>query len=477
MFIDQSANGATNALTPYLQGTSHSDADQGPWLSIIYFTVYYTSLLASPWMIARFTRTPVWFTGHALFALGALGTATLGGSFRGLQISQGIEALGQGTFFVCAVTTVLAIFPQKIAFVGFMIFAATSLIGAAAGYAIGGAFVDANAWQHFYIIYALLALIAAAIVTLTVPNTTHVRPSPPADVPGFAFIAVAMLCFTYLAQFGERSDWFSNGAIAGWAATMLIAAGSFIVWELFGTKVPFVNIRLFASNSNLRWGSVLAFALGIPLFGSTTYVQFFEQSLLFSPYVAGREFLWRAATIVVFVPFVAYALGKKIIDPRWIVLPGFAFVAISYVLQYEVSATSARPETFDLSILFSGVGFAMLFSPIASSVLGTLPQRYFTQGIAFFKFALVVSGSAATALLMVLVDHRSALHRSDLAGSVAPGSANLATFQYTGGTPADLAVLVSGQSLALAYGDVALYTAILVALVAPLTFALRPPPK
>jgi hypothetical protein len=183
----------------------------------------------------------------------------------------------------------------------------------------------------------------------------------------------------------------------------------------------------------------------------------------------------RAITIVAFVPFVAFALGRRINDPRAIIIPGFVAVAISYVLQYQDSSTLARPETFDVSILFSGMGFAMLFSPIASSVINSLPQRYFTQGVAFFKLILVVSGSGVTALLAVLVDHRTALHRSDLIGAVGPGTANLAVFQYSGGTPSGLATLISGQSTALAYGDAALYTAVLVVIIAPLTFAIKPP--
>ncbi len=475
VFIDQSANGATSALSSYLAGSGHADADQSPWLTIVYFTVYFTSIIASPWMIARFTRRPVWAIGHATFALGAIGTALSANSFAGMEFWQGVEALGQGTFFVCAVTTVLAIFPQKINFIGFMIFAATSLIGAAAGYAIGGYFVDLNAWTDFYVIYACLAVVAATIVTVTVPNTTRVLPTPPYDVVGFALVAVTMLCYNYLAQFGERSDWFTNGAIVQYALSMAAAASAFVAWELWGTREPFVDLRLFTTTPNLRYGSLLAFVLGVPLFGSTTYVQFFEQSLLFSPYVAGREFLLRAITIVVFVPFVAFALGRKILDPRAIIIPGFVAVAISYALQYYDSSTTARPETFDLSILFSGVGFAMLFSPIASSVINSLPQRYFAQGVAFFKLVLVVSGSGVTALLAVLVDHRTALHRSDLAGAVASGTANLAIFQYSGGTMSGLATLIGGQSTALAYGDAALYTAVLVAVVAPLTFAIKPP--
>ena len=475
VFIDQSANGATSSLTPYLVGSSHSDTDQSPWLTIVYFSIYFTSLIASPWMIARFTRRPVWAIGHVTFAAGAIGTALSSNSFTGLQFWQGVEALGQGTFFVCAVTTVLQIFPQKISFVGFMIFAATSLIGAAAGSAIGGAFVDANVWTHFYVIYAFMAIAAATIVVFTVPNTTRVLPRPPYDVVGFALVLATMVCFNYLAQFGERSDWFANGAIVGFGVTMVLGAAAFVLWELWGTKEPFVNLRLFVTTPNLRYGSLLAFVLGVPLFGSTTYIQFFEQSLLFSPYVAGREFSLRAITIVLFVPFVAFALGRKIVDPRFIIIPGFVAVGISYVLQYYASATESRPETFDVSILFSGVGFAMLFSPIASSVIGSLPQRYFAQGIAFFKLILVVSGSGVTALLAVLVDHRNALHRSDLVGAVAPGSANLAIFQYSGGNISSLTTLISGQSLALAYGDAALYTAVLVALAAPLTFALKPP--
>jgi DHA2 family multidrug resistance protein len=473
VFLDQSANVMVQTATPYMQGTLGASADEGPWLTITYSTMYYLSLIASAFMIQRFGRRRVWVIGHGTFAIASLGCA-LTPDFHGVVLWRALQGAGQGTFFVCAVMTILRVFPPQIAFIGFAVFASTSLAGPAAGPAIGGWFVDENAWQWLFVLQAGLAIIASLIVAGVLRDPPETAPRPEFDPLGLALAFFHYFTFHYLAQFGERRDWFENGQIRWIGLAFGAATSAFIWWELFGTNHPFIKMRLF-ENHNLRYGALLGFVLGVPLFGASVFLQYLQTAVGFSPSLAGALLAVRIFAILAFVPFVAYSLGKRLIDPRYMIVTGFVLVGVSYWLQFLTTTSESDFGTFVSSVLISGAGFALLFSPIASTVLTSIPPADFTRGVAIFKLTLTTGGAVASTALGVIVDHRSAYHLAHLAGSVSSASAAVATFAPAG--PRVLTQLVTQQSAVLAYADTALYTAVLVVCVAPLAIVLRPPPR
>lgn len=459
--------------TPYMQGTLGASADEGPWLTITYSTMYYLSLIASPFMIQRLGRRRIWVLGHSTFAIASLGCA-LTPDFHGVVLWRALQGAGQGTFFVCAVMTILRIFAPQISFIGFGVFASTSLAGPAAGPAIGGWFVDENAWQWLFVLQAGLAVIASLIVAGVLRDPPDTGPRAEFDPLGLVLGFFHYFTFHFLAQFGERRDWFGSEQIRWVTLAFVAATGAYIWWELFATNHPFIKMRLFG-NHNLRYGALLGFVLGVPLFSASVFLQYLQTALGFSPSFAGALLAVRIFAILAFVPFVAYSLGKRLIDPRYLIVTGFLLVGISYWLQFTGTTSNSDFGTFAVSVLVSGAGFALLFSPIASTVLASIPPADFTRGVAIFKLTLTTGGAVASAALGAIVDHRSAYHLAHLAGNERLASAAVAAFAPRGSRV--LTQLVSQQSAVLAYADTALYTAVLVICIAPLAVMLRPPPR
>jgi DHA2 family multidrug resistance protein len=472
VFLDQGTGGAVTAVTPYMQGTLGASADEGPWLTITYNTIYYLSLISSAWMIGRFGRRQVWIAGHATYAVACLGCA-LTPDFHAVVLWRALQGAGQGTFFVCAVMTILRVFPPNIAFVGFSIFALTSLSGPAAGPAIGGWFVDENAWQGLFLLLGGLATIASALVASVLRDPPESGPLPQLDALGLVLAFFHYFTFHYVAQFGERRDWLWAGDIRWFLICFVFFTGGFVWWELFGTDHPFIKMRLFEVH-NLRWGALLGFILGVPLFGASVFLQYLQTGLGFTPSLAGGLLATRIGAILLFVPFVAYSLNRRLFDPRYMIVTGFFLVFLSYWLQYAGTTYTADFRTFVVSVVISGAGFALLFSPIASTVLTSIPPEDFTRGVAIFKLTLTTGGAVASTALGVLVDHRNAYHLSAIAGSIASATPAVQSFLHLG-SQRTLASLATVQSQILAYADTAQYTAIVVLCAAPLALILRPP--
>jgi DHA2 family multidrug resistance protein len=474
VFLDQATGNMTTAVQPYMQGTAGASVDEGTWLTISYNTCYYLSLIASPRMIARFARRPVWIGGYAAYITGCLGIAASQNSLDGMVLFRALQGLGQGTFFVCAAMTMFTIFPPAIRFVAFAVFGTTSLSGPAAASAIGGFFVDANDWTLAFVLFAFLATVAVVLMALVLrdpPRTGDVRGL---DALGVLLALIHYFTYHYVTQYGERRDWFGDPVIGTMSAIFAVATIAFLAWEL-RTHSPFSPVALFGKSHNLRWGSLLGAALGVPLLGGNVFLTYYEAQLGFTPTMAGEEFLLRVTAIVLVVPFVAYALSRQLVDVRAMIIVGFLLVAGSYRLEFSGTTATADFGTFAVAYMMQGAGFSLLFSPIFSTVVNSIPPEDATRGIAIFKLTLTAGGSFAATILGVVVDHRAALHQTQIANAMTLANPGVRNYLLAGGKAAELPALALAQSQILAYADVALYIAITVLCVTPLALALRPP--
>ncbi len=163
LFVDQSFGGMYQSLQEYAGGSLGASADELPWTSIGFNTFYYVMILLTPWLIDRFGRRLVFGIGHLTFCVLTLYLA-ISISLNGFIAGRCLEGIAQGTFFVCAVATVLTLFPQRLRGIAFSVFSVTSLSGAAAGPFIGGWFIDHAYWRDAFVLYAVLPAFAGAVI-------------------------------------------------------------------------------------------------------------------------------------------------------------------------------------------------------------------------------------------------------------------------------------------------------------------------
>jgi DHA2 family multidrug resistance protein len=477
VFLDQSTSGMVGSVTAYMTGSLGASSDEGLWLLIGYNTCYYISLIASPLTIMQFGRRNVWVIGHLTFAFASIMIA-VSGSFWSVVGWRMLQGLGQGTFFVCAVMTVLRVFPPALTFIGFALFATMSLAGASVGPAIGGWFSDQNAWPQMFLLLAVLAIIAATLVgwVLRDPPTQPLRDAR-FDFAGLFLAFIHYFTFHFITQEGERRDWLGNPEIVTYIAVFCVSTAAFIVWELRRSIRPFIKLRLFTIH-NLRYGTILGFALGVPLFGANIFDQYLQNGIGFTGWLAGAEIALRSITIAIVVPIVAYTLAKRLVDPRYYIFVGFMLVSLSYWMLFFRTTEFSDFRTFIVASLLQGFGFSLLFSPIARAVIMSLQPEDFLDGIAIFKLTLVTGGAVASTALQFVFDHRNALHLTRIAGDVTSASPFSSTVQHLNtASLVQIARIAEHQSSILAYADSLQYIAILVLFAAPGALLLMPPPR
>jgi MFS transporter, DHA2 family, multidrug resistance protein len=195
---------------------------------------------------------------------------------------------------------------------------------------------------------------------------------------------------------------------------------------------------------------LLAFGLGVPLFGANQFVQYTQVILGFPPSIAGGLLAFRVAAIVFVAPvIILFVLADKI-NLKVPITIGFIIVSVSYAMLALFTTSDSDLSTFVLAIVLSGAGFACLFTPIATLLIRSLPEDVRAEGIAIFKLVLLLGGSIATTALGVIYDH-------SLAGftSLLTGEASLRHFTQAAVLHPTVGVLalVGQQAAVLAFAD------------------------
>ena len=469
LFIDQSFGGVFSTIQGYVSGTLGATADEAPWFLIGYNAFYYTLILLTPWLMARFGRRAVFSIGHVIFGAISLYLATTD-SLHGFMIGRCFQGLAQGTFFVCSVITVLTLFPVRLRGYAFSVFSVTSLAGAASGSFVGGWFIDHAYWRGAFVLYAAFAILSGLVISLLL-DAEGPKKMPAFDLAGVTSAFVAFIGFQYVSAFGERRDWLSAPDIVAFGGLTLTAFAAFVWRELTSDRRAFIHLKLYKIH-NLAVASVLGLGLGVPLLGANLFLQYAQSVLGLPPSTAGALLMLRILSVVFFAPAAVLLVNADKIDVKVPVALGFVLVPISYALLAVQTTGLSDFTTFVAAIVISGAGFACLFSPIANATVRSLPENARAEGIAIFKMVLLLGGSSATTVLGVIYDHSYAGYLSLLAGDATLRHvAQIGLGAATGG----LAGVVEQQAAILAYADNSKWVALASLINLPLIALLRKP--
>jgi DHA2 family multidrug resistance protein len=469
MLTDGTAANIINAGLPYLQGISAATPDEASWILTAFNAAYYSAILFSPWLYARFSRKPLLLSGLVGFAATSwLLTATQPLDF--VVILRLIQGFCLGCVFVPAAVLLFTSLPLRLLPFAPPFFAAIVLGAGTMGSFIGGFLSESYGGAAVYLPGAIATLICAILVYYTVPSADKPQPELRPDMVGLLFAFVGFGALQYLANEGERRNWFNDGTVVAMLGLLVAAVCAFVVWELYLTDKPLINLRLLAQKRNLAVGGVMNLILGVAGYSVVNFVAYLETVISATATLAGAMILLRLVTYLVGI-IVAFMLVKqRILSVRAVVVISAVGSALAF-LGFAANMTStADAGTFVTITLIFGLFFSMLSQPVPAVVLGTLGVTDLAAGLTFYKLSAPVGTSIGTGIFQTLLDHRAAAHSSDLAGFVTTSSVPVVQYLSGGGNIFTLASLVSGQAQALSFEDVMRAFAVCVLLTIPVIF-------
>lgn len=469
MLVDGTAANVINAGLPYLQGISAATPDEGSWIVTAFNAAYYSMILFSPWLYARYGRKPLLLTGLVGFAAVSLLLAAAQ-SLDLVVALRFLQGLCLGCVFVPAAVLLFTSLPLNLLPLAPPIFAAIVLGAGTMGSFVGGYLSESYGGGAVYVPGCVATLICAVLVYYAAPSADKPQPGLRADGTGLALAIVGFGALQYLANEGERRNWLDDWGIAVAAGLLIAAVCAFVVWELFLTETPLINLRLLAQKRNLAVGSAMNLLLGLVGYSVVNFVVYLETVTAATATLAGAMILLRLITYMVGIVVAFVLVRQRILNIR-VVIAGAALGSALAFLGFAANmTTTADAGAFVAVSLLFGLFFSMLSQPVPAIVLGTLGLSDIAAGLSLYKISAPVGTSIGSGAFQTLLDHRAAAHGADLAGFVTSSSVPVAQYLSGGGSVATLAALVNGQALALAFGDVVRAFAACVLLAIPLIF-------
>jgi len=476
--VDQTASAIANAGLPYLSATTGASPDEASWLLTAFNAAYYAMILFSPWMMARVGRKRLIVAALVGFAFASalLGPTSDYHAFVALRFAQGAFL---GCVFVPAALLLFTSLPTSLLKYAPPAFVCITLSAATLGTVVGAYVADTYGASAIFIPGCAATLLTALAIALSVNAKDAPQRALSFDAIGLTLSVTTFGALQFLANEGERRNWFDDPSIVAGALVLALALPAFVGYELALTRVPHVDFRMFARHRNLAVGGIINLTLGVASYSVTLFIGYLQSSLGVTATESGAVVLIRVCTYALGIPAAFLLASRKIVDLRVVVATGLVGTALALLAFSQSMTTTAEGASFvGLSLVF-GFFFGMMNQPMGTLVIGSMPLALLAAGVSIYKISSPMGAMLGTGMLQTLLDHRLVGIRSDLAGRVTLGRAPVDAYVNAHhGNAAGLNGLVGAQAQTLVYAELTALLAAIVLIVIPVVcFADLTPPR
>ncbi len=406
----------TNSSLRDISGGIAATPDEGSWISTAYLIGEIVTIPLTAWLAKVFTTRWYLAANVILFLLfsAACGFSTSLGAMIVFRAGQGFTG---GVFIPMALTVILTTMPERLRAVGQALFGITATLAPAIGPAVGGWLTDRFGWEwNFFINFIPGAVMLFAVLYAIEPQPLQLGKLRDGDWFGIGCMAIGLGSLIALLEEGQRKDWLGSDFIVTCAILAGVFLPAFVLIELC-RRDPFVNLRLLRDR-NLALSSLVAFALGLGLYGSVYITPLYlGQVQGYDPLQIGKVLVWVGLPQLLIFPILP--LLMKRFDIRLLISFGCLVFSATCFMNADMSALTAGDQ-FIFTNVIRAFGQPFTIVPVTTIAVAGLARREAGDGSAIFNIFRNVGGSAGIALLSSLITRREQFHDERLGESVTP---------------------------------------------------------
>jgi EmrB/QacA subfamily drug resistance transporter len=393
-----------NVALPALLREFRIGHDSLQWIATGFLAAASTTMLATAWLVETFGQRRTFLATIAVFFVGSvLGAASW--STESLIVARVLQGAAAGVMQPLSMIALFEVFPAEERGRAMGLFGFGVVLAPAIGPAVGGALMQAFGWRAIFLLSVPFCVAALPLGWRSLSSFRGAGPRRRFDWAGIALLAAALVALLNLPVVGRRAGWTSPAALVAAGVTLALAL-AFVAREM-RARAPLLAPGLFASGG-FRAASVVAFAYGLGLFGTTYLVPVFVQEIAgYTPAQAGNLLLAPGLVLAA-----AIALSGRLTDrapPRHVVALGLTCFALSsLLLALATGATAFWVLAFWLGIGRAGLG--LIIPALNVGAVQTLPAEYLGHGASAVNFARQLGGAVGVNLLAVLLEWRLAAY-------------------------------------------------------------------
>jgi EmrB/QacA subfamily drug resistance transporter len=392
-----------NVAMPDIMGEFGMGQDQVQWLSTAFLAAMTASMLLTAWSLASFGPKRTYMAALAAFTVGSI----LGGVSSGeevLILSRVIQGAAAGLVQPVSMVVILSVFDPSKRGMAMGIYTLGIVVAPALGPTVGGMLIDNYSWRYIFFLGVPLCAAGAGLGATFLPGHEKRLPAH-FDLPGFVLLCVAVASLLAGLSNGQRQGW-DSAFVVGAFCLSVASAASFLLRERT-CEAPLLALGVYG-NPKFLAASIVAFILGMGLFGSTYLIPLFVQTVQgYSPTEAGLLLMPAGLALGAVSPLAGRIADR--VPPYTLIILGLALFGWSCALMTE-AGTSTDFWDFTVWVALGRVGLGFVTPSLNSGALRVLNPEEMGQGAGNINFMRQLGGAVGVSLLSVYLERQTTLY-------------------------------------------------------------------
>lgn len=377
------------------------------WLMTGFMLTMAVVLPTTGWLLQRFSTRNVFTAAVVSFLVGTL-VAAIAPSFSLLLAGRVAQGVGTAIIMPLLMTVAMTLVPVSRRGAVMGLISVVMAVAPAMGPTVSGFILSFTTWHGIFWLMLPLVAVAGVIGVLRLTDVGTGK-APPFDLPSLILSVFAFGGLVYgLSSISQIRD----GSPEGQAALIVLIIGivgvTLFVWRQLSRgrhdrallDLKPLRIRNFTISM-----LVLVSLFGAMLGALNTLPLYLQGSLLVTTLVSGLALLPGGLLNGALSPFIGRLYDRH--GPRPLIIPGMILVVGNMLWLSTVDENTMLGLIITMHVLFSA-GLAMLFTPLMTTALGSLPRQLYSHGSAIMNTLQQLAGAAGTALMITIYSNRSA---------------------------------------------------------------------
>lgn len=380
------------------------DASAGQWLSAAFMLTMAVVIPITGFLLQRFNTRPIFIAAMSFFSAGTLlAVLTPNTSFDMLLVARVVQACGTAIMFPLLITTVMELVPPASRGRTMGNISIVISVAPAIGPSISGLILNwLNDWHWLFILVFPIAVAALIIGGIRVQNVT-VPKKTKFDVPSVILSAFGFGGLVYgISNLGTASA--ATIGLEGWMP-LGVGVVAIVIFVLRQVRLQqrdgaLLDLRTFKTPTFTFSIAMLVVSMAA-FFGTIIVLPIYLESVLkLSPTITGLLLLPGGLIMGILAPFVGRFYDKR--GPMPLLVTGTILVSITF---WAMTSFDQHTSIWWVFVAYDvlSVALALIFTPIFTASLGSLPENLYSHGSAIVGTVQQVAGAAGTALLVTIL--------------------------------------------------------------------------
>ncbi|WP_310598712.1 DHA2 family efflux MFS transporter permease subunit [Desulfobulbus sp.] len=396
-----------NVAMPDIMGEFGMGQDQAQWLSTAFLASMTAAMLVASWAVKSFGSRSTYSMALIAFALGSL-MGAFSPNDTVLVVARIIQGAAAGLAQPLGMVAMFQAFPADRRGSAMGLYGMGVVLAPALGPTVGGILIDNYSWRDVFFLglpFCAVGLILAAAFLATVRESKR----PAFDWLGFILLSVGIASFLAGLSNGQRMGWdsiFVRGSFCLAAFSMC----AFVAQER-RAQTPLLALDVY-HNPRFVAAFVVAFILGMGLYGSTYLVPLFVQTVQgYSPTESGL-LLMPAGIVLALVFPLAGRLSDRL-PPHVLIFFGMALFSVSNYLMSHVD-TDTEFWTFAYYVVVGRIGLGFILPSLNSGALRVLDSHLLSHGAGAINFVRQLGGAIGVDILSVYLERETTIYAHEI---------------------------------------------------------------